>query len=84
MPAGRRRRGLAGDGGLVLLAGLAQPGAQVDESGADHLAAGVERAIGAEAGRGGADRGDAAVRDVQVASARRCRWPGRSGGRCGC
>ena len=56
---GRKRR-------LVLVAGLAQPRAQVDEAGRDDQARRVDRPVCVETGRRRAERGDVAACDEYV------------------
>ena len=77
MPAAAAAAGLAGDGGLVLLARLAQAGAEVDEAGTDDLAPGVQDLVRLEARRGRAHRQHPPPGQVQVQEADRGRWRGR-------
>ena len=65
----RRRRRLAGDGALVLLARLPQAGAEVDEAWADDLAPGVQDLVRLEARRGRAHRHHPPLGQVQVQEA---------------
>ena len=67
--AGDRRGDLGFERRLVLEARLAQPRGEVDEARRDDQSRSIDDAIGTPAGRRVADRGDPAVRDIDVADA---------------
>ncbi len=68
-PRRRRRRRLAGDGALVLLARLAEAGAEIDQAGTDDLIVGIQNPIRRETRRGIAHRQHPPLGDMQVQEA---------------